>query len=39
MKIKFKNSFQSVTSRYGSYSLGAIALVVAIVIVANLFVG
>ncbi len=39
MKIKFKNSFQSVTSRYGSYSLGAIALVVAIVIVANLIVG
>lgn len=39
MKIKFKNSFQSVTSRYGSYSLGAIALVIAIVIVANLIVG
>lgn len=39
MKIKWKDSFQSVTSRYGSYSLGAIALVIAIVIVANLIVG
>lgn len=38
-KLSIKGSFQSVSSRYGSYSLGAIALVVAIVIVANLVVG
>lgn len=39
MKRKLKETFSSVSSRYGSYSLGAIALVVAIVIVANLIVG
>lgn len=39
MKKKFRETFFSVSSRYGSYSLGAIALVVAIVIVANLIVG
>ncbi len=39
MKQKFKQTFFSVSSRYGSYSLGAIALVTAIVIVANLIVG
>lgn len=39
MKGKLKNTFHSVTSRYGAYSLGAIALVTAIVIVANLIVG
>ncbi len=39
MKKKWKETFSSVTSRYGSYSLGSIALVVAIVIVANLIVG
>lgn len=39
MKKKFKETFFSVSSRYGSYSLGAIALVTAIVIVANLIVG
>ncbi len=39
MKKKLKETFFSVSSRYGSYSLGAIALVVAIVVVANLIVG
>lgn len=39
MKKKLKETFFSVSSRYGSYSLGMIALVVAIVIVANLIVG
>lgn len=39
MKVKLKNTFHSVTSRYGACSLGAIALVTAIVIVANLIVG
>ena len=39
MKAKMKDIFHSVASRYGAYSLGAIALVTAIVIVANLIVG
>ena len=39
MKVKLKDIFHSMTSRYGAYSLGAIALVTAIVIVANLIVG
>lgn len=39
MKKKLRETFSSVSSRYGSYSLGAIALVVAIVIVVNLIAG
>lgn len=39
MKKRWKEAFSSAASRYGSYSLGMIALVVAIVIVANLIVG
>lgn len=39
MKKRLRETFSSTSSRYGSFSLGAVALVVALVIVANLIVG
>lgn len=39
MLEKIKNTFKNVSSRNGSYSVGMIALVVAIVVVVNLIVG
>ena len=39
MLEKIKNTFKNVSSRNGSYSVGMIALVVAIVVVVNLIAG